>query len=77
VLRIYGISTFSSRRGLKVSQKTSAKADGRQGGELLSGLERYTERTGTLLPALQKGKIPKGRLAQGLADGRKKLKLDW
>ena len=57
---------FSKQEGKlksKGSQKSEIKKnDGREAGELPSGLERYTEKKGTLPSGLQKRKMTMGRL---------------
>jgi hypothetical protein len=69
--------SFSKQEGKlksKGSQKSEIKKnDGREAGELPSGLKRYTEKKGTLPSGLQKKKDDDGTLTHGLDSGGKKL----
>jgi hypothetical protein len=67
---------FSKQEG-KLKSKGSDKSDtkqnnGREAGELPSGIQRYTEKKGTPPSGLQKKKDD-GTLTHGLNDGGKKL----
>ena len=58
----------------KSAEKSAAKENsGRQAGELLSGLQKYTERKGQLPSGLQKKQETAGQLNKGLQNGGKKL----
>lgn len=68
---------FSKQEG-KLKSKGSQKSDnnknnGREAGELPSGIERYTENKGTLPSGLQKKKDNDGTLTHGLDGGGKKV----
>src|SRR5919107_1858726 len=67
---------FSKQEG-KLRSKGSQKGDinknnGREAGELPSGIERYREKKGSLPTGLQKKKDDDGTLTHGLDDGGKK-----
>jgi hypothetical protein len=68
---------FSKQEGKfksKGAQKSEIKKnDGREAGELPSGLEGYTEKKGTLPSGLQNKKDDDGTLTRGLDSGGKKL----
>jgi hypothetical protein len=68
---------FSKQDG-KLNTKGSQKSDikknnGREAGELPSGIERYNEKKGSLPSGLQKKKDDDGTLTHGLDGGGKKL----
>jgi hypothetical protein len=67
------LSKQEGKAKVKGSQKKETKENnGRQAGELPSGLERYMERTGELPSGLQKKK-DEGQLPRGLEKGGKNL----
>ena len=68
---------FSKQEG-KIKTKGSQKSvtrtiNGREAGELPSGIERYSEKKRTLPSGLQKKKDDDGTLTRGLDGGGKKL----
>ena len=59
---------------IKSTEKSATKENsGRQGGELPSGLQKYTEKKGQLPSGLQKKKDENEQLTKGLENGGKKL----
>jgi hypothetical protein len=58
----------------KGSEKTEVKENsGRQGGELPSGLQKYSDKKGQLPSGLQRKKDEDGQLNKGLTSGGNKL----
>ena len=68
------ISNQEGKLKSKGSQKSDTKQNnGREAGELPSGIQRYTEKKGALPSGLQKKKDDDGTLTHGLEGGGKKL----